>query len=275
MKFLVLAALFSCALGGRMVIPRLPLSQLLRGDVHLIDEDRIVGGTVVEPNSLPFQISLQRRSALGYSQSCGGSIYSESVILNAAHCVRGATVSNFRVVAGEHSLSQASGDEQNRGVTRYVMHPQYSPSTFENDVALIFLDSPLDLSVSTAAAISMPAAGEQTPAGTTLTVSGWGTTRSGGSISDLLRRVDVPAVSDDDCNESYDGDITDSMICAGVPQGGVDSCQGDSGGPLFTENPFVQIGIVSWGYGCAVAGYPGVYTEVSYFVDWITENARL
>lgn len=75
--------------GGRMVIPRLPLSQLLRGDVHLIDEDRIVGGTVVEPNSLPFQISLQRRSALGYSQSCGGSIYSESVILNAAHCVRG------------------------------------------------------------------------------------------------------------------------------------------------------------------------------------------
>merc|ERR1712063_188001 len=88
MKFLVLAALFSCALGGRMVIPRLPLSQLLRGDVHLIDEDRIVGGTVVEPNSLPFQISLQRRSALGYSQSCGGSIYSESVILNAAHCVR-------------------------------------------------------------------------------------------------------------------------------------------------------------------------------------------
>merc|ERR1711915_713278 len=96
MKFLVLAALFSCALGGRMVIPRLPLSQLLRGDVHLIDEDRIVGGTVVEPNSLPFKISLQRRSALGYSQSCGGSIYSESVILNAAHCVRGATVSNFR-----------------------------------------------------------------------------------------------------------------------------------------------------------------------------------
>jgi trypsin len=62
---------------------------LMRGNVHLIDADRIVGGTVVTPNSLPFQISLQRRSGTGYSQSCGGSILSASVILNAAHCVSG------------------------------------------------------------------------------------------------------------------------------------------------------------------------------------------
>jgi hypothetical protein len=71
------------------VLPRLPLSVLMRGNVHLVDADRIVGGTVVTPNSLPFQITLQRRSGSGYSQSCGGSILSESVILNAAHCVSG------------------------------------------------------------------------------------------------------------------------------------------------------------------------------------------
>jgi trypsin len=71
------------------VLPRLPLSVLLRGNVHLVDADRIVGGEIVEPNSLPFQISLQRRSGTGYSQSCGGSIYKASVIINAAHCVSG------------------------------------------------------------------------------------------------------------------------------------------------------------------------------------------
>lgn len=72
-----------------MVLPRLPLSVLMRGGVHLVDSERIVGGTVVTPNSLPFQVSLQRRSGLGYSQSCGGSIYNENWIVDAAHCVSG------------------------------------------------------------------------------------------------------------------------------------------------------------------------------------------
>ena len=71
-----------------------------------------------------------------------------------------------------------------------------------------------------------------------------------------------------DCNVSYSGDIADSMICAG--EAGKDSCQGDSGGPMTCDG--FLCGIVSWGYGCADANYPGVYTEVSYFVDWINSN---
>ena len=63
-----------------------------------------------------------------------------------------------------------------------------------------------------------------------------------------------------------DGDDNDDMDRI---VGGVDACQGDSGGPLFTQNPSTLIGIVSWGYGCAAAGYPGVYTQVSYFIDFI------
>ncbi|CAG7731808.1 unnamed protein product, partial [Allacma fusca] len=61
--------------------------------------------------------------------------------------------------------------------------------------------------------------------------------------------------------------IYDSMICAGHPEGGKDACQGDSGGPLNHEGKMV--GITSWGYGCAQAAYPGVYTEVSYFTEWV------
>lgn len=65
--------------------------------------------------------------------------------MNAAHCVRGAVVSNFRVVAGEHSLSTVSGDEQDRGVTRYTMHESYNANTFANDISLIFVSLVLNL----------------------------------------------------------------------------------------------------------------------------------
>ena len=73
----------------RMVLPRLSTAVIMSGKYQLIPEDKIVGGAVVAPNSLPFQISLQRRSGTGvYSQSCGGSILDENVIIDAAHCVR-------------------------------------------------------------------------------------------------------------------------------------------------------------------------------------------
>merc|ERR1712025_1032563 len=100
-------------------------------------------------------------------------------------------------------------------------------------------------------------------------------TSEGGSLASELMKVDVPVVSDDACRDSYgQNDIADSMIRAGLPQGGKDSCQGDSGGPFIAGEPGSEelIGIVSWGIGCARKGYPGVYTEVSYFVDWIMET---
>merc|ERR1711976_441827 len=104
----------------------------------------------------------------------------------------------------------------------------------------------------------------------TATVSGWGTLSSGGRSPDTLYAVDVPIVSDSSCRSSYgQSDIADSMICAG--EEGKDSCQGDSGGPLVCG--ISQCGIVSWGYGCAVDGYPGVYTQLSYFLDFVSEHS--
>ena len=91
-------------------------------------------------------------------------------------------------------------------------------------------------------------------------------------LPNKLHKVNVPVVSDEECNEAYSGTnpIQDHMICAGLPEGGKDSCQGDSGGPFTCGGE--HIGVVSWGVGCARPGYPGVYTQTSYFVDWIMET---
>lgn len=79
----------------------------------------------------------------------------------------------------------------------------------------------------------------------------------------------MPVIDSESCREkSYYGDvITDKMICAGFPVGGKDACQGDSGGPLIYEGK--QLGVISWGEGCAREGYPGVYTDVTEYIFWI------
>jgi trypsin len=115
--------------------------------------------------------------------------------------------------------------------------------------------------------ISLPRAGQQFT-GNAL-VSGWGTLRAGGSIPDELYSVTVPLVSDSACADAYgDSIIPDTMICAG--ETGKDSCQGDSGGPLICSGG-LQCGVVSWGIGCAQE-YPGVYAEVSHYIDWLADN---
>ena len=103
-----------------------------------------------------------------------------------------------------------------------------------------------------------------------LFLQGWGTTSSGGSISEDLLKVEVPFVDKETCEQDYTGyTISDNMLCAG--EKGKDSCQGDSGGPLvaYDNGSPVLVGVVSWGIGCAFEGYPGVYAKVSNYLDWI------
>jgi len=165
------------------------------------------------------------------------------------------------------------GNEQTVVLSKIIQHEDYNGFTISNDISLLKLSQPLSFN-DNVRAIDIPAQGHA--ASGDCIVSGWGTTSEGGSTPSVLQKVSVPIVSDAECRDAYgQSDIEDSMICAGVPEGGKDSCQGDSGGPLAcsdTGSTYLA-GIVSWGYGCARPGYPGVYAEVSYHVDWIKANA--
>ena len=95
---------------------------------------------------------------------------------------------------------------------------------------------------------------------------------SGGMAPNDLQWVAVPTVTYDQCSEPYNNGITDSMICAGLPEGEKDSCQGDSGGPFVCrndDNKAVLTGVVSFGIGCALPDYPGVYARVTAVLDWV------
>merc|ERR1711973_582185 len=232
--------------------------------------DKIVGGEEATPHEFPWQVSLRRKS--DNFHFCGGSVLNENTVVSAAHCtVIWDSPDEVVVVAGEHNKVIDEGTEQTVGVSRLLVHESYgSPKGFENDIALWSLSEPLTLT-DAVQPVPLPKKGQESKG--PCTVTGWGTLSAGGSTPDVLMKVDVPLVADSTCRLEYPFSIADSMMCAG--ETGKDSCQGDSGGPLVCPNDDGSLylgGIVSWGRGCAGLFSPGVYTEVSYFVDWIANN---
>ena len=122
--------------------------------------------------------------------------------------------------------------------------------------------------------VCLPDAVSEPADGTKCWITGWGRLSSGGATPDYLQQVQVPVVSRARCDKAYPGKIHDSMICAGLDQGGIDSCQGDSGGPMVCETGgrFYLHGATSWGYGCASPGKFGVYAKVKNLLKWLRDE---
>ena len=238
---------------------------------------RIVGGTIVTPNEFPWQVMLDITFSNGKGL-CGGSIIMRQYVLTAAHCVtndNGTAIlaSRIKVYAGAHNRRQLSNPPvQSRTGAQLFVHGSYNPETEDYDIAVIKLNTPLTIN-----AYVKPirlAKGSETNlflAGNDVTVSGWGTTSYGGSTSNYLRKTTVDIVGRATCNRmsSYGGSITGRMLCAARTN--KDSCQGDSGGPLFLRHSgmYKQVGVVSWGVGCAESAYPGVYAHVGVLRNWV------
>ncbi|MGI5453980.1 S1 family peptidase [Streptomyces sp. CA-249302] len=220
----------------------------------------VVGGTPAAQNEFPFMVHL--------SMGCGGALYKKDVVLTAAHCVGGSgSTTRITVTAGVTDLNSTSAIKVKS--TKVKRAPGYDGKG--KDWALIKLAHPVNLPTLKIATNSRYNRG-------VFTVAGWGTTKETSHTgSTKLLKATVPYVPDSMCRWNYGNRLTPKdELCAGYPQGGVDTCQGDSGGPMFRKDDadhWIQVGIVSWGDGCARPGAPGIYTQVDTFAGDIARAA--
>ena len=264
---------------------------------------RIVGGVEAEPAAWPWQVALIEPRGSGFSQFCGGSVVASRWVLTAAHCVDGVHPDDVQVLVGARDLDEGG---RRIDVEAIRMHRDYRDDTLENDIALLKLAGPARVEEAVVLPDAERSA-EVVEPGVMATAIGWGLLRplrcepgsksgahrcrprgggSGHFVDDLtgrpvdpsdvltsrLMQVELPLVGEKTCREAYPGaPIDERTLCAGLRKGGKDSCQGDSGGPLVARDgdEWVQVGVVSWGAGCAKPGKYGVYTSVGAFAEWV------
>jgi secreted trypsin-like serine protease len=221
----------------------------------------VVGGTRAAQGEFPFIVRL--------SMGCDGSMYTKQIVLTAAHCVnRTGANTSIGVTGGVVDLQSPSALKT---TSTYVYRGTGYPSS-NADWALIKLAKPLDLP-------TIPAAADASLNSGTFTIMGWGANRENGAQQRYLLKAQAPFITDAACGAAYKNEDFEAskMICAGdLQRGGVDTCQGDSGGPMVNRDAagqWIQVGIVSWGVGCARPKNPGVYTEVSTFAAAIKTAA--
>ena len=277
------------------------------------DEHYIVGGEGAKSKDFPWMVSLvsdfdidEKFNPTGHF--CGGSLIHPEWVLTAAHCFINSQkiffgyfegrcpVDEERIstkmyaIIGHTRLTEADRDDiQIIDVIIPTNDPSYDCHSKENDLALVRLSKPVQLGENIdIIELAGPEDSSLFAPEKDAVVAGWGLTTPFSEkdpkidISDTLNKLPLPIVSNQVCNsfKSWKGFVNEtSMLCAGYPQGEINTCEGDSGGPLMVQNPqgdYLQVGIVSFGHRpCNEEHKYSVYTKVSEFRDWIEENVPI
>lgn len=230
----------------------------------------IVGGVETKPGEFPWIVALMLNSNLFY---CAGVLITRYHILTAAHCLKEAPQpTDITVILGEYDRSNPMETATEiRGVVSAIGYEKFDEPSFDNDVAILKLDSSIDFTPNIRPACLPKQGDKKKYVGRIATTAGWGQIGATKASSNVLLKVELPVVSLKKCKEDLEGlEITKNMLCTGYPQGRKDACNGDSGGPLHLDGKV--IGIVSWGIGCGEPNTPGVFTKVNNYIGWIKKH---
>ncbi|XP_018332555.1 trypsin-1-like [Agrilus planipennis] len=233
-------------------------------------EERIIGGNPTTIEEFPYNAQLY----VSFQFWCGACIISPKWALTAGHCTYQQSTSNVSLRVGATEYNQTANEPVT--LAEIYLHPLYNDATLDYDMSILLLNEHLIFG-KRIAAIALPPCNVVLPAGTMATVSGWGRLAYEGDDPTQLQEVTVPIVTNEECAISYSNDtgvyVTDRVLCAGYEEGGRGGCNGDSGGPLTVNG--VLYGLVSSGVGCAEAGFPGTYVNVSSLRSYIASVTGL
>jgi len=237
----------------------------------------IVNGKDAMVGAWPWQASLQQ----GGSHFCGGAVISDQWILTAAHCVVLGPQGEFNVVLGLHDQQELFGEPEVYTTAKVIAHADFDmyANFIIHDIALIKLDRKINLDNPLVEIATMAEAGGSDFVGSKCFLTGWG--KMGGfedGIANVLQQVQTSGISREDCEglwKLWGFSIKDSHFCLWTGRGG--ACQGDSGGPAVCEKDgkWILAGITSGGSPVCNVKRPSIYTRVSFYRDWISENSDL
>ncbi|XP_026497609.2 venom serine protease 34-like [Vanessa tameamea] len=234
--------------------------------------DRIVGGEEARPKEFPMMAGIVYADQAAIK--CGAVIIDMKYVLTAAHCVVNEAISNLAVIVGEVDTSTGSESEtQGFRVASVIVHPQYTASNYDYDIAIVKIDGVMKYTDYVAPVCLPFKFFNYNFNGAKVTVPGWGTLFAGGQTSNVLRKVNLDVISQATCRQSFP-DLTPRQMCTYTA--GKDACQDDSGGPVLYTDPqsglMYNAGIISYGRFCASRD-PGVNTRVTSLLAWIVANA--
>ncbi|XP_052562410.1 trypsin-5-like [Culex pipiens pallens] len=260
------ARVVCCPITAQALCIQVPIHRISRAGPH------VVGNTEnANVGDFPFMGLLKYKDR---TKRCGAALITKKHLLTAAHCIRNGKPTH--VLLGTNSAND-SGAEPYR-IARIVMHPKYNSLKSSNDIAIVEMAEEYD-TTKEIDPLCLYGSEEDLPSNENLTVVGWGWTNTGThNVSDILQKGTVRTTNLNSCQTSYKGvkrSITSHHLCAQgeADANGVytDACSGDSGGPLvkLVDSKYHLLGIVSIGHDCGLKNYPGVYTRVANYLDWI------
>ncbi|KAM9032189.1 vitamin K-dependent protein C isoform X1 [Sarcophilus harrisii] len=236
---------------------------------------RILGGRPANKGDSPWQvILLDSRAKL----KCGGVLIHSSWVLTAAHCVEHPKYLIVRL--GEYNIRRHENSEMDFSIQETIVHPNYTKSTSDNDIALLYLNKPVAFS-KYILPICLPNQGlahrELMKVGKEMVITGWGRQfEESKNRTYILRFIKIPLASHTECSQTMQNSVSENMLCAGILGDRRDACEGDSGGPMITEfrGTWFLVGLVSWGEGCGRPNNFGIYTKVSQYLSWMQDHIK-